>query len=379
MPKRAARRPARRPSTRTARSSGMPGAESTRRWWNRITKTILTLGALAGAIAAILSLRPSPDPEDSARFTAVHVTSRVPLSEYRQRSAAMVPQGSRREKGRQRDRGALAQITEPDWAANDKSPAPAGPFAVVRRLQPDPTTSSPTDPNTDTSAPEPSSPDTTASSSTATSTMDTATTATSTTDTSTLETAGPPATPDAGVLSSSTPFVVPSELKQEDVRKVTTIAFRRAKDEVPGCDPNLDGCEQIMSAMGVGHALDLEGNPVAPGVAAERVIKVLKDARTTRRKEPLGVVVSVDVELAGLRGKPVFLSWSMWQQSGDTRLYGKWLNRNLAYRLEATTDRDTTTFDLWVPLPKPPGPYFIRIQLTANGSARASTDSQPFD
>jgi hypothetical protein len=131
--------------------------------------------------------------------------------------------------------------------------------------------------------------------------------------------------------------------------------------------------------MGVGHALDLEGNPVAPGVAAERVIKVLKDARTTRRKEPLGVVVSVDVELAGLRGKPVLLSWSMWQQSGDTRLYGNWLNRNLAYRLEATTDRDTTTFDLWVPLPKPPGPYFIRIQLTVNGSARASTDSQPFD
>ena len=82
----------------------------------------------------------------------------------------MVPQGLRREEGRQSNHGAPAQITEPARAANDKSPAPAGPFAAVRHLQPDPTTSSPTDPDTDTSAPEPSSPDTTSSSSTATST-----------------------------------------------------------------------------------------------------------------------------------------------------------------------------------------------------------------
>jgi len=167
-------------------------------------------------------------------------------------------------------------------------------------------------------------------------------------------------------------------LKREDARKLTTIAIERAKDEVPGC-ANSDGCGQIVARMSLGSALDLQGNPVSPDVAAERVVKVLKDARTTRRKEPLGAVVSVDVELAGLRGKPVLLSWSMWQPTGEARLYGSWLNRNLAYRLKATTDRDTTTLDLWVPLPKPPGPYFIRIQLTADGAPRASTDSEPFD
>jgi hypothetical protein len=88
--------------------------------------------------------------------------------------------------------------------------------------------------------------------------------------------------------------------------------------------------------------------------------------------------VTADLELAGLRGKPVLLSWSMWQQGGNKRLYGDWLNRNLAYRLEATTDRDTT-LDLWIPLPKAPGPYFVRVDLTAGRSTLASADSQPFD
>jgi hypothetical protein len=64
--------------------------------------------------------------------------------------------------------------------------------------------------------------------------------------------------------------------------------------------------------------------------------------------------VTADLELAGLRGKPVLLSWSMWQQGGNKRLYGDWLNRNLAYRLEATTDRDTT-LDLWIRCRRHPG------------------------
>jgi hypothetical protein len=372
MPKRAARRPVRRPPVQTARSSSMPSADPTRRWWKSTTGRIVSLGALATAIGAILALwpgilalLPKPDPEDSARFTAVHVTSRVPLSEYRQRSTAMAPQGLR---GLD-NHGALAQITEPAQAANDMSPSSVGPFAVVRRLYQDSTTSSATDPDTDTSAPESSSSDDTAPPSTAT----------SSTGATPPSMTGPPATSDIRVLSPATPLAIPSRLKREDARTLSKKVVRLAKDQVTGCAANPD-CKKVADFIGIGHALDLEGNPVAPGVAAERVVKVLKDARTTQRKEPLGVVVSVDVELAGLRDKPVLLSWSMWQKNGTTRrLYGNWLNRNLAYRLKASTDRDTATLDLWIPLPKPPGPYFVRMQLTASGSARASTDSQPFD
>jgi hypothetical protein len=249
------------------------------------------------------------------------------------------------------------------------SPSSVGPFAVVRRLYQDSTTNSATDPDTDTSAPESSSSDDTAPPSTAT----------SSTGTAPPSTTGPPATSDIRVLSPATPLAIPSRLKREDARTLSEKAIRLAKQEVNGCAAN-PHCKKVADFIGIGHALDLEGNPVAPGVAAERVVKVLKDARTAQRKEPLGVVVSVDVELAGLRDKPVLLSWSMWQKNGTTRrLYGNWLNRNLAYRLKASTDRDTATLDLWIPLPKPPGPYFVRMQLTASGSARASTDSQPFD
>lgn len=55
-------------------------------------------------------------------------------------------------------------------------------------------------------------------------------------------------------------------------------------------------------------SVDLDGNPVPPDVAAERVLEILRNARTDG-DEPLGVVVTTDVDLAGLRGEPVFLTW----------------------------------------------------------------------
>jgi hypothetical protein len=373
MPKRVARRSThRRPQT--ARSSGTSGAETPRRWGNRIIATIVTLGTLAGAIGAILALRPSPDPEDSARFTAVRIAPQVPLSEYKQRSVALVPQGSGHGLGGQRDRGALQPIAEPVRAADNDSPSPTRAFAAARALQPDTTTSSPTDPDTDTTAPQPSTSDDTTSSTVSSSTAPSPTRP------------GPAAPSNAGVLSSSEPLVVPPAFSPEEFRKYTNEVLKRVNKQIPECD---GPCKTLSRNF----STDTNGDPVPPEVAAERVVQLLKDARSTEggqpeggqpeggqpEGEPLGVVISADLELAGLRGKPVLLSWSMWQQGGKKRLYGNWLNRNLAYRLEATTDRDTTTLDLWVPLPKSPGPYFIRVNLTAGKAPLASADSPPFD
>jgi hypothetical protein len=410
MPKRrVARRPAPHRPDRTARpSSPSSSPGTTRRWWNRITATIITLGALAGAIGAILALRPSPDPQDSARLIAVHVTPQVPLSEYRQRSATMVPQPSGHGLGRQRDRGALPPAAGLARATDNQPPSPVTRFTAARVLQPDPTTS-PTDPAPDTSAQEPPPSDDTASSSpdTAspdTSTPDTASPDTSTPDTSTSSTTGPLATSEVGTLSSSVGLAVPSAFQQEGFDAYAQEVLELAAAQ----DPDLKLCEEDPKAnsddcIEVAYfippvSVDTEGNPVAPAVAAERVVELLRGARSTGgekpggekpggekpggekpKGEPLGVVVSADLELAGLRGKPVLLSWSMWQQGGKKRLYGNWLNNNLAYRLKATTDRDTTTLDLWVPLPRSRGPYFIRVSLTAAESVLASADSPPFD
>jgi hypothetical protein len=85
------------------------------------------------------------------------------------------------------------------------------------------------------------------------------------------------------------------------------------------------------------------------------------------------------MELAGLRGQPVFLLWSIFQEGGHTSLFGEWLNNFVAYRLEATTNDDTGTVEMWIPLPKLPGPFFIHLSLTTDSASLASTDSNPFD
>ncbi len=90
------------------------------------------------------------------------------------------------------------------------------------------------------------------------------------------------------------------------------------------------------------------------------------------------MVVTVDVELSGLKGRPVLLSWSMWQAGEGTRLYGEWLNTNLAYQLEATESHDTASVDFWIPLPKRHGQYFVRSYLAVPGQAATSADCDPF-
>jgi hypothetical protein len=332
-----------------------------RRWWNRTTAIIITLGTLAAAIGSILALLPKPDSEDSARFTAVRVTSGVPLGEYRQRSAVMVPYRSGRNEGRQRDRGAGPPVAQLAWTSADKPSLPAGLLATVDRLQSDPTTSS----VTTTSAP----------------------TTTSVTTTSASTTTSATTTTSDGVPSSSQGFVVPPAFQQEDLGAYTKQVFKRVEAQ----DPGVKRCEQQEDCTLrrlIPQSTDEKGNPVPPDVAAERVIKLLSQVRRTTgeqpsgekpKGEPLGVVVSTNLELVGLRGKPVLLSWSMWQQGGKKRLFGNWLNTNLAYRLVATTDHDTGTLDMWVPLPKAPGSYFIRVKLTADRSPLASADSTLFD
>src|SRR5262245_15719240 len=96
------------------------------------------------------------------------------------------------------------------------------------------------------------------------------------------------------------------------------------------------------------------------------------------KRQPLGELIGVNLELAGLQGQPVYLSWSIFQQSGTSHLSEKWLGNFVAYRLEATTNDDTGTLEMWVPLPKHRGPYFIRLTLSTGSASLASMNSGPF-
>jgi hypothetical protein len=167
---------------------------------------------------------------------------------------------------------------------------------------------------------------------------------------------------------------VNTETTEGDTPSTMPDTIRRAVCAASDCEGSSDGVE----SMAVAASVDLDGNPVPPDVAAQRVVQILRDARSDG-DEPLGVVVAADLELIGLRDDPVFLTWQMWQYGGTTRLHDDWLNENLAYRLEPSTNHDSATLDMWIPLPADPGPYFVRVALTHAGSGLASADSATFE
>jgi hypothetical protein len=250
------------PPTRATRSSGTPGIEMGRRWLKGIAATILTLGALAGAIGAILALRPSPDPEDSAEITAVRPTLQT-LHEYEQR-----------------------------WAQG----------------------------------------------------------------------------------AGHNPSTVPQEtLARSDQAEQITGQLSGF-----GCDANRE--PRCVGQVAV-RSLDRGRHLVPPSDAARDVVKHLKNVRTNKVGEELGVQVMADFKLTGLRGQSVVVSWEILQllQGGRPGLSGAWLNRTPVSELVPSTDHDTTTVPLWVPLPQPQGPYIIRVHLTLGPSPLASADSPSVD
>ena len=121
------------------------------------------------------------------------------------------------------------------------------------------------------------------------------------------------------------------------------------------------------------------GTPGTPGSQSGTPGTPGSQSGTPGNKQvPLGELVSVNLELVGLRGQPVLMSWSIFQKGNHTDLFAKWRSF-AAYRLEATTNDDTGTVEMWIPLPKLHGPFFIHLTLTAGGSGLASADSGPFN
>jgi hypothetical protein len=345
-----------------------------RRWWNRATTTILALGALAGAIGAILGLRTSildlrpapepPDPVDSASIK-VQADSPVSLSEAQAWLKARASKGA----------GSGGRQTRP---------------VPVRQLQPDP--SSQADPTSDTAAPEPSSssPDTAPEPSSSSSDDTTASSSGSTS--STPPTTDQPTSTGVGTVPSvqiDPPAGFGREQFGAHVDKVLKGAGELAPLTVPeGCMDPAHPC--VLRSLAGAEAIGTDGKPVEPEVAAERLVELLRDTRAggdgspagdgSRASEPLGVLVTVNLELIGLRDQEVQLTWSMLAARGaHRRLYGDWLNDNLSYRLKAGSNRDTAFEYIWIPLPKPPGPYYVRVELTVDGAPLKSEASDPFD
>lgn len=305
------------------RASTRKMSETARRWTKRAAAFIVALGAVAGAITALKALWPAPDPPDSEDRAqlSIRVISQVRLSDYAQRLAPTEAQGFRR-----------AQPTET-----------VGPTAD--------TTVEPTE-------------DTTGN------TTDVPPTTTDSTVTS------PPASESTGAQVELRRQLDPTEVDAVADEVARRLGYCQSS-KGHGCADELPAFRRM--AIQQGYPTDENGKEVDPQVAAERVLKVLEDSRQTAQHEPIGAVVTVDAVLVGLRDRPVLLAWAMWHATGGQRLHAGWFNKHLAYQLLATTDHDSATVQLWVPLPTMPGPYLIDVEATLDGSGLASGRSDPFE
>jgi hypothetical protein len=368
-----------------------------RRWRARVNSWVLAAGALATAVTAVLTLYNTRDAQETAAFTAVTATGGVPFGEYRQRWRAPQPAAQSLHELR------LVAVTPP-LPGPPTAPTGAGVFTGG-------TTSGPSTVGPSTVGPSTSEP----------STSEQATGGPGTSDPSEASASGsaPGEAPGEAGTSGQQPKPEPVKALQ---RTLLPPLFDRVAGAVappllgflapsPPLNPGTTAYIQVVPhpgdagpcpggmSHGVCYYLDVAHPEALPpgggqhgsGTAGDatraataarkselrglRTVKVSGKGPATR--EAVGVVVSVDVDLGGLRGKPVLLSWQMWQVGTGKRLFGDWLNEHLAYELTADTDHDTTGGDFWIPLPAAKGTYFIRAWLTQNDVPLATIDSPP--
>lgn len=327
-------------------SGGSSGAGQSVPWWRRtwalVTGVVLALGALASAINAILGLVvPEPDLVDRAEITSLDIIPSVRLSEYERRAQA-----------------GAARVGE----AQD--------LMLVRFLLPSSTAQavvSPTEEPTE----EPTDP------------------SPSPTDSPTGSPTESPTEPPTESPSSATPSESPSERPTElpEGFRVDRLRYEEVLVDVGAAAPELELPDpqgpppQPMIAL-IATMKDEEGNPVPPQEAARRLVRVLGHTRTVQTKEgkhdPLGVLVTANVALEGLKGRELGVFWEVWSQDGASRLYDRWLEEVPVSRIAAEREQDSGAFQFWVPMPKKPGEYVIHVIIKEGERLLVIDRSDPF-
>jgi hypothetical protein len=128
-------------------------------------------------------------------------------------------------------------------------------------------------------------------------------------------------------------------------------------------------------------AVDETGKVVPPDVAAERVATLMRSTRTAPlhgKREPVGALLTANLQLDGLKDEWISLTWAMYPEGETTPLYGDWLRTTAAYKLRPSTDHDSATVALWVPLPKSRGMYGVTLTASLRGLTLASADTPAF-
>ena len=116
---------------------------------------------------------------------------------------------------------------------------------------------------------------------------------------------------------------------------------------------------------------------LSPAEAARRLVAIFAHVRlkgaddpVSSQKEPLGMVLDVQVSMENARDVPVDIYWQILGAGSDSQqLNAEWVQSTPAYQLKATDDTDAGAFKLWVPLPSEKGDYAISITAKSTEEA----------
>jgi hypothetical protein len=142
----------------------------------------------------------------------------------------------------------------------------------------------------------------------------------------------------------------------------------------------LDADPSSSSPRHCGDTGDGESGDVA--VAARELLRVF---RVTRRQpvagsdksEPVGAAVNFNLTLANLKGQTVVVRWSMYQAGAGSPLPHDWLVNRRIFAADIEKSRQTVSKQFWVPLPRRPGPYFVRLSAWDADERLDYEDSRP--
>jgi hypothetical protein len=128
--------------------------------------------------------------------------------------------------------------------------------------------------------------------------------------------------------------------------------------------------------------LDMGGLEVRPQMAARRLVGIFGKTRMHQtdqgKLDPLGVVVTANLRVEGLRDEEVDISWRLTGRAKGRTPYSRWFKEVLAARFTASALSDGTSVDIWVPMPKRPGKYVVRVTIKHGDTPLIAKKSEPF-
>ena len=322
---------------------------------------VLTAGALAAAVAAIIALLPkgaAPSPALGASFVPpITVVPETSLDEYAARVEQTPTAAVESHSGVQAALPAYQPVAD-----TFSAPASSTTSATSSTLT-STSTSSTSTPTPSTSTPTSST--STSSTSTSTSTSSTSTPTSSTSTSTTIAPTNPSRTHILSLGSDRAAQNVANEVTAMHLPPVTVgpvqhydaIVFPTSCTTQPN-NPMLCGVRPEIE-----HQLQ---TGVAQAVAARRLVALFANSRgevINHKLHPFGVMVTFTARLVGFQGKVATVLWSLYSAAAGAPLNEEWFKTVIAMRITPDNNDDTFSNQFWIPEPRPKGPYYVRLEV----------------